>query len=922
VCWRAKATNKKCILSDADPSNIFATLEILPSRCSQKAEHIHPMPRNNNSKKALRSEEEFVVQALRTIGLSEATIRNFRDAGIVTPTAVAQLEAAHFGALGVEHVEHRQQLFFLVQTFKRNVPPPPLPTTSSTSSTQQQQQRRQSRRLLEKQERAGTIVDETETTTVPLTPTDSFVLDEALQSSVDQSLEEAVEENPVLYGGGDDNESYVSSSSSTTTASPAEDSPVKEMNKPHAKQQAVDDTLRYENVGGTTTTTTTEGSSTSIDKSWTADQEDVGDDQLEKEQPTKQYEVETDVIPADDDDDQLLDDALRTPSITKRKSHRRSLSWNGADSSDSSSSDGAVRDAISMQSDRSFNEDDETSVVSSKSLPPKRNHTSKIPTRQQSRIPQKHRRQTLVPKCSKVDTRKKPVVQKETRTGKQLSTVPADETLLMSPLQEVNLENPRRAATRKPSVFRSTSMGGMSSKKTNWKDLINDLRAKNDAIYDGRAFALPASSRIRVVVRKRPIVSRSSDDIDILHPLENCGHLIVYQPKSRVDLSKYVEETTFAFDQVFDQDRTNRDVYLRSIRETVQDFLNEQWVTIACYGQTGAGKTHTMMGIPGDPHNMGLYAMAALDIFHVCPNDLDVHVSMFEIYNGKFWDILDEGRKRIQCLEDEKGQMNFRGLSQYRVGTKDDFLNLIQGGIERRATGVTSRNADSSRSHAILQVHLVRRTNSKEVSRMTLIDLAGSERASDTHDSSTTTRAEGAEINTSLLALKEVIRALANDGGHVPFRLSPLTQVLKSAFLSSTTVFIACVAPDLKNCDPTMNTLRYADRIHQRNPKLRRQPSSESMSSHPSQVLDEILSSPKSKEHPLITSHKEMLAAQLELLEDELKLVDQTSDFDEYLIQLEQIHDGYAAVIEVLREQIRGGHRAAADEDSFEDLRD
>jgi hypothetical protein len=226
----------------------------------------------------------------------------------------------------------------------------------------------------------------------------------------------------------------------------------------------------------------------------------------------------------------------------------------------------------------------------------------------------------------------------------------------------------------------------------------------------------------------------------------------------------------------------------------------------------------------------------------------------------------------------------------------------------------------------------VRSDNDKEVSRMTLIDLAGSERASDTNDSSSTTRTEGAEINTSLLALKEVIRALANDSSHVPFRLSPLTQVLKSAFLSSTTVFIACVAPDLKNCDPTMNTLRYADRIHQRNPEMPRRPSSESLSSHPSQVLDEILSSPTvespkvEKVHRLVTSHKEMLAVQLELLEFELKLVEQTDDFDDYLLRLEQIHDEYGAVIEVLREQIRDNSgqtgAALAEEESFEDLRD
>ena len=107
--------------------------------------------------------------------------------------------------------------------------------------------------------------------------------------------------------------------------------------------------------------------------------------------------------------------------------------------------------------------------------------------------------------------------------------------------------------------------------------------------------------------------------------------------------------------------------------------------------------------------------------------------------------------------------------------------------------------------------------------RLTFIDLAGSERGADTNQASRTTRMEGAEINTSLLALKEVIRALAVGGTmqHIPFRGSKLTQVLKESFVgkNSRTVMIACVAPNLSNCEHTLNTLRYADRVKERNPE-------------------------------------------------------------------------------------------------------
>lgn len=110
-----------------------------------------------------------------------------------------------------------------------------------------------------------------------------------------------------------------------------------------------------------------------------------------------------------------------------------------------------------------------------------------------------------------------------------------------------------------------------------------------------------------------------------------------------------------------------------------------------------------------------------------------------------------------------------------------------------------------------------------ELGRFSFIDLAGSERGADTNNASRTTRLEGAEINTSLLALKEVIRALATGGSmtHIPFRGSKLTQVLKDSFVgeNSRCCMVACISPDIGNCEQTLNTLRYADRVKERNPE-------------------------------------------------------------------------------------------------------
>lgn len=102
-----------------------------------------------------------------------------------------------------------------------------------------------------------------------------------------------------------------------------------------------------------------------------------------------------------------------------------------------------------------------------------------------------------------------------------------------------------------------------------------------------------------------------------------------------------------------------------------------------------------------------------------------------------------------------------------------------------------------------------------QVGKISFIDLAGSERGADTFDNNRQTRLEGAEINKSLLALKECIRALDNDARHVPFRGSKLTAVLRDSFVGETarTVMIANISPTASCVEHTLNTLRYADRV-------------------------------------------------------------------------------------------------------------
>lgn len=166
-------------------------------------------------------------------------------------------------------------------------------------------------------------------------------------------------------------------------------------------------------------------------------------------------------------------------------------------------------------------------------------------------------------------------------------------------------------------------------------------------------------------------------------------------------------------------------------------------------------------------------------------------------------------------LEDGKQQVQVVGLTEKVVDSVEEVLKIIQQGNVARTSGQTSANSNSSRSHAVFQIVLRPPGFHKIHGKFSFIDLAGNERGADTSSANRQTRMEGAEINKSLLALKECIRALGKQSAHLPFRVSKLTQVLRDSFIGekSKTCMIAMISPGLSSCEHTLNTLRYADRV-------------------------------------------------------------------------------------------------------------
>ncbi|XP_023121809.2 kinesin-like protein KIF2A isoform X2 [Amphiprion ocellaris] len=440
--------------------------------------------------------------------------------------------------------------------------------------------------------------------------------------------------------------------------------------------------------------------------------------------------------------------------------------------------------------------------------------------------------------------------------------------------------------------------------------------------------------RICVCVRARPLNKKelSVKDLDVI-TIPSKDVVMVHEPKQKVDLTRYLENQTFRFDYAFDENSTNEMVYRFTAQPLVETIFERGMATCFAYGQTGSGKTHTMGGDFSGKNqdcSKGIYALSARDVFLMLkkPNykklDLQVFATFFEIYSGKVFDLLNR-KAKLRVLEDGKQQVQVVGLQEREVKCTEDVLKLIEVGNSCRTSGQTSANAHSSRSHAVFQIILRRR--GKMHGKFSLIDLAGNERGADTSSADRQTRLEGAEINKSLLALKECIRALGRNKPHTPFRASKLTQVLRDSFIgeNSRTCMIATISPGMASCENTLNTLRYANRVKEFGISPSDIPFSQSGGGggrselSPSYEVKELTVDPAAAMELRQGGH----VTQLEVLEaqwgvgsspqrDDLKLLCEQNE-EEVSPQLFTFHEAVSQLVE-MEEQVLEDHRAVFQE--------
>ena len=210
-----------------------------------------------------------------------------------------------------------------------------------------------------------------------------------------------------------------------------------------------------------------------------------------------------------------------------------------------------------------------------------------------------------------------------------------------------------------------------------------DVKLEIKKKKNGKRGHLKGQGRIRVVMRKRPLNAAGNEGgMDVVDTIGKA--VIVQEHKERIDLSKYTERQTFHFDEVFNEDNMNRDVYHGTALPLIDTFFEGGMASVFAYGQTGSGKTHTMLGSRGEE---GLYLLAAKELFRRLGPTQRLKASFYEIYCNTLYDLLGD-RKVLFPREDAHKKVNIVGLTEHSMRSVDDLLRLMAIADKHRSSGI------------------------------------------------------------------------------------------------------------------------------------------------------------------------------------------------------------------------------------------
>ncbi|TXG58235.1 hypothetical protein EZV62_016064 [Acer yangbiense] len=343
---------------------------------------------------------------------------------------------------------------------------------------------------------------------------------------------------------------------------------------------------------------------------------------------------------------------------------------------------------------------------------------------------------------------------------------------------------------------------------------------------------------VQVLLRCRPF---SDDELRNNAPqVLTCNDYMREVAVSQNIAGKHIDRV-FTFDKVFGPTAQQKDLYEQAVVPIVNEVLEGFNCTIFAYGQTGTGKTYTMegeckkakSGPNGElPLEAGVIPRAVKQIFDTLEGqnaEYSVKVTFLELYNEEITDLLapeeisrvsleEKQKKQLPLMEDGKGGVLVRGLEEEIVTSASEIFTLLERGSAKRRTAETFLNKQSSRSHSLfsITIHIKESTPEGEelikCGKLNLVDLAGSENISRSGAREGRAR-EAGEINKSLLTLGRVINALVEHLGHIPYRDSKLTRLLRDSLGGRTkTCIIATVSPAVHCLEETLSTLDYAHR--------------------------------------------------------------------------------------------------------------
>ncbi|TMW64653.1 hypothetical protein Poli38472_011533 [Pythium oligandrum] len=347
------------------------------------------------------------------------------------------------------------------------------------------------------------------------------------------------------------------------------------------------------------------------------------------------------------------------------------------------------------------------------------------------------------------------------------------------------------------------------------------------------------SESVRVCVRIRPLSTKEKQDgrQQIVFALKDTAEISLVNPEA--DGAEPPKK--FTFDAAIPSEATQMDVYNKAATEIVESVVNGFNGTIFAYGQTGAGKSHTMEGYSEPPEEKGIIPNSFKHIFDRIAEESSskqfmVYASYLEIYNEEIRDLLaNDPKNRLELKENLETGVYVKDLISRQVTGAAEIDAVMQQGKKNRSVGATLMNQTSSRSHSMFTITVEACSNAVGVDgkqhicvgKLNLVDLAGSERQAKTGATGDRMK-EATKINLSLSALGNVISALVDGKSqHIPYRDSKLTRLLQDSLGGNAkTVMIANCGPADYNYNETLSTLRYANRAKniKNKPKINEDP--------------------------------------------------------------------------------------------------